>query len=207
VNPRSQNKASVHPRLRTKLRELAADTILEAAEQAFAELGLAAGMDAIATRAGVSVGTLYNHFRDRDTLVDAVFEARQSALLERVQRAVQESDMLPFRQRLVVVLEAVHASVAPNARFRQVFLLAELRKPRKKAIAERFGAALLPVLEQGQREGEVRPDPHQLHAAFLMGLLHTAFVMSYDHPNRLPRDRVAALVVEQFLDGARGVQP
>src|SRR5262249_22687500 len=144
MNSRSPKRSSVHPPLRNRLRELAADTILEAAEQVFAELGPAAGMDAIATRAGVAVGTLYNHFRDRDALVDALFEARAVALVARVRDEIDASTGVEFRPRLLRVLEAVMASTSPNPRFRQVFLQAELRKPRKSAVLERLRGALAP---------------------------------------------------------------
>ena len=203
MNHRSRSRAAVQPRLRARLRELTADVILEAAERAFAEQGPAAGMDAIATRAGVAVGTLYNHFQDRDSLVDALLEARSTVLLDRMQRAIAESQGQALRARLVYVLEAVVAHTSPNARFRQVFLQAELRRPRKRAIVERMRAALSPLFEQGQHDGQLRSDPDGLQAAFLLGLLHTALVASFDAPELLPRERIAALVVDQFLDGVR----
>lgn len=197
----------VQARLRTRLRELTADAILEAAEHVFAELGPSAGMDAIAAQAGVAVGTLYNHFGDRDTLIDALFEARLAALVARVCREIAESEGLAFRERLLRVLDAVLASTSPNPLFRQVFLQAELRKPRKSAALERMGDALAPVFEQGQREGELRAVPLKLQTAFLLNQLHTALVFSYDSPAELPRARIAALVATQFLDGARGAKP
>jgi AcrR family transcriptional regulator len=169
----------------------------------FAELGAEAGMGAIATRAGVAVGTLYNHFRDRDALVDALFEARANALLARVRHEISDSDDMSFRPRLLRVLEAVVASTSPNLRFRQLFLQAEQRKARKGAVLERLRAELAPLVEHGQREGELRADPHQMQAAFLLAQLHAALMSSYDRPKLLARDHVAELVVEQFLDGAR----
>ena len=207
MNERSRSRPPVQDRLRTRLREMTADAILEAAEHVFAELGPTAGMDAIAGKAGVAVGTVYNYFRDRDTLVDALFEARAKGLLERVERTVAESEGHAFRERLMRVLETVSASTSPNARFRQVFLQAELRKPRRGAIIERLQVVLAPVFEQGQREGELRPDPSSLQAAFLFSLLHTAIVFAFDAPDELPRGRIAAVVIAQFLDGARGAKP
>jgi AcrR family transcriptional regulator len=184
------------------MRELASDAILEAAEQVFGEVGHEARMEVIASRAGVAVGTLYNHFRDRDALVDALFEHRRAALLARVEAAITESESTPFRARLVLVLEAVLTSTAPNARFRQLFLQAELRKPSKQAMLEHLSATFAPLMAQGRRENLLRSDPHELQAAFLFSLLHTAVLMSYDFPERLPRERVAEIVCDQFVDGA-----
>jgi len=59
-------------RLRDRLREEANRAILTAAEEVFSEEGLGARMEQIAARAGVAVGTLYNHFQDRGALVNAL---------------------------------------------------------------------------------------------------------------------------------------
>ena len=48
------------------------DKILETARQMFREKGADVSMDAIAKRAGVGPGTLYRHFPNRESLVDAV---------------------------------------------------------------------------------------------------------------------------------------
>src|ERR1700750_1500671 len=170
MNSRSRTRSSVQPPLRARLRELTADAILEAAEQVFGELGPAAGMDAIAAKAGVAVGTLYNHFRDRDALVDALREARLHAILEGVKREIAESEGEQFRARVLRVLEAFVASTSTNPRFRQVFLQAEARKPRKGDVMERMRSALAPLIEQGQHEGALRrSDSHALLSAFLLG--------------------------------------
>ena len=56
--------------------------ILDGAEQVAAEVGLsAASLQAIAARAGVSVGTIYNHFTDRNELFEEVFARRRAELL------------------------------------------------------------------------------------------------------------------------------
>src|SRR6266545_4775094 len=55
-----------------------------AAIEVFRERGLGAPLEAIAARAGVSVGTLYNRFGDRQALIDAVIPALAAAQLRRV---------------------------------------------------------------------------------------------------------------------------
>jgi AcrR family transcriptional regulator len=52
--------------------QLNAERLRNAAEQVFAERGLGAPLEDIATRAGVSVGTLYNRFGSRAGLIDEV---------------------------------------------------------------------------------------------------------------------------------------
>jgi AcrR family transcriptional regulator len=83
VNPRSSRRTAVQP-LRSRLREVAAAAILEAAEDVFEDEGLHARMETIARRAGVAVGTLYNHFADRETLLRSLVDAHHAELLERL---------------------------------------------------------------------------------------------------------------------------
>jgi AcrR family transcriptional regulator len=54
--------------------------ILRAARAAFAEEGIEVGVDEIARRAGVGVGTLYRRFPTKESLVAAIFEDRLADL-------------------------------------------------------------------------------------------------------------------------------
>lgn len=54
--------------------------LLRAATAVFGERGLEAPLEEVARRAGVSIGTLYNHFPTREALFDAIFPERLAAL-------------------------------------------------------------------------------------------------------------------------------
>ncbi|WP_043626178.1 TetR/AcrR family transcriptional regulator [Nonomuraea candida] len=56
------------------------DKLLIAATEIFAERGLDAPLEHIARRAGVSIGTLYNHFPTREALLAAILPERLAAL-------------------------------------------------------------------------------------------------------------------------------
>jgi AcrR family transcriptional regulator len=47
------------------------EKLLAAAREVFCERGLAAPLESVAARAGVSIGTLYNRFSTREALIDA----------------------------------------------------------------------------------------------------------------------------------------
>src|SRR5580765_2398854 len=68
------------------------DRILVAARAAFAELGLDAGVEEIAGRAGVGMGTLYRRFPTKDALIDAVFEEHLDRLAAAAEAALQKPD-------------------------------------------------------------------------------------------------------------------
>jgi AcrR family transcriptional regulator len=67
------------------------DRILAAARTAFAEHGIDAGVEEIASRAGVGMGTLYRRFPTKDALIDAVFEEH----LDRVAAAAEHALAAP----------------------------------------------------------------------------------------------------------------
>jgi AcrR family transcriptional regulator len=68
------------------------DLLLSTASDLFAERGLEVPFDEIARSAGVSIGTLYNHFPTRDALYNAIIPARLSALDRIVSSALEASD-------------------------------------------------------------------------------------------------------------------
>jgi AcrR family transcriptional regulator len=67
--------------------------ILDAAREAFTELGQEAQMDDIARRAGLGVGTLYRHFTTKDVLVGELLRLKLSEFAKRVRcKFEEESD-------------------------------------------------------------------------------------------------------------------
>src|SRR3954470_18345006 len=68
------------------------DRILDAARRAFAEEGLDIGVDEIARRAGLGVGTLYRRFPTKASLVEAIFEDRLDALQPAIDEALAADD-------------------------------------------------------------------------------------------------------------------
>ncbi|MCX4095279.1 TetR/AcrR family transcriptional regulator [Nocardia sp. alder85J] len=62
------------------------EKVLTAARRRFAADGLDASLNAVAREAGVSIGTLYNHFPTRDELID-------ETQLERVEESVRSAEV------------------------------------------------------------------------------------------------------------------
>ena len=65
------------------------DRIVAATRAAFQERGLDVGVDEIARRAGVGMGTLYRHFPNKDALIDAIVDARFAELTGAAERALE----------------------------------------------------------------------------------------------------------------------
>ena len=68
------------------------DQILRAADEAFAEEGLAVPVDEIARRAGVGAGTMYRHFPTKEALFEAVLISHMDAIAERGRELASHED-------------------------------------------------------------------------------------------------------------------
>src|SRR5439155_5738234 len=68
------------------------DRILEAASDAFAELGPDVTIDEIARRAGVGHGTVFRRFPTKDALYAAVIRVRLDEMLARAKELLDEPD-------------------------------------------------------------------------------------------------------------------
>src|SRR5271167_2269342 len=87
------------PRRRDEARALFRNAILDAAEAVFAERGFhGARIQDIAERARIAVGTVYNHFEQKDDVLSALLEERTEGLLAQVRDG--ESDPDGFVPRL-----------------------------------------------------------------------------------------------------------
>jgi len=62
--------------------------VLDAATEAFTELGLEARMEEIARRAGVGVGTVYRHFPTKEALLGELLAEKWRALRDTVQHSL-----------------------------------------------------------------------------------------------------------------------
>jgi AcrR family transcriptional regulator len=203
VNLRSSSRTRVQP-LRERLKVAAAEAILDAAEQLFGDHGLDARMEAIAAKAGVAVGTLYNHFADRQALIDALLDARRERLLARLAVVAKDTKGQGFARELEAALEVFAGASGQHARFRKSLLDAGIgaQAKRRRESRLRVQPILKPIFARGVREGVLSPGASPVRGALLMGLFRASFELALDHPEVLPLARVPRVVVEAFLHGA-----
>jgi AcrR family transcriptional regulator len=165
--------------LRSRLKEATADAILVAAAEVFAEQGLAAArMETIAERAGVSVGTLYNHFDDRAAMLEALMKRRREALMKRLDAALAESDGRPFREQLATFVATMAGHVTEHGGFLRVLLQSEelgYKKHGKSPSRAEWHKRLETLISRGVRAGQVRPEGQALYPTLLMGMLSAVF--------------------------------
>jgi AcrR family transcriptional regulator len=132
------------------------DRILTAAECVFATEGVAVGMDEIARRAGVGVGTLYRHFPTKEALFEAIVLLRIGDLV-RVAIRLQTSDD-PV-DALFAFLKAFSSEVAKKRDLSDALASAGVDIKAKAAdFVKELEAAVGVLLRRAQDAGAVRED-------------------------------------------------
>jgi len=187
--------------MKARAREAAAEVILEAAEEVAAARGLAAtSTAAIAERAGVAVGTLYNYFPDRQALIDALFAWRREQMLPQLDAAADAARGLPADKGLTAYVHAVLAAFESYRLYIRVAIAADQEgvviKTRKTSpVLARFIETVATILKPlaGNRS--------DMYARMLYGALKQ--LVHY----RVERDEPIApdgeLLVQTFLAGIR----
>ncbi|MFL6722939.1 MAG: TetR/AcrR family transcriptional regulator [Sphingomicrobium sp.] len=163
--PKWQRRAEERPR-----------EICAAALQVFAEKGFAAAkLDEIAKRAGVSKGTLYLYFTDKEQLFRAVVRDTVVPNVENL-RATLIQTGLPFADliRLFLGQFVEIASRVPVGAVAKMVIsesrnFPELAKVWHDEVVSKGIGTVTALIEMGQARGEVRDGDARLHAFTLMG--------------------------------------
>ncbi|WP_333771583.1 TetR/AcrR family transcriptional regulator [Streptomyces sp. IBSBF 2435] len=128
------------------------DRLLEEAKQAFIVHGTDVALEDIARHAGVGIGTLYRHFPDRYSLMNAVFIRELDALTERAQELITADDPA---DALFAWLRAVAThSAAYRGLSSAILAQSDGRMHQCKTRLRESGCALL---VRAQEAGAVRP--------------------------------------------------
>jgi AcrR family transcriptional regulator len=206
--------------LRQKVRGLVREELLQAAEAVFSEKGLqAAKVEDIAARAGVSVGTVYNYFADRQALVAAVMELRREGLFRELHRLEVETAGQPFLRRLEITIERVLEYFAGQRPYYLMMVEAEgipqiFQSMVKSSLTAGTyppgcGGPFSPLYEQlnrlmseGMRTGVLREEDPGIHAAFLMGISKGLAFSDLLDPNAPDVRQRKPMILRFFLHGA-----
>ena len=184
--------------MKLRAREAAATVILEAAEEVAAVRGLEATSTAlIADRAGVSVGTLYNYFVDRDALLAALFKLRRDELLPRVVAAADAAKGLPFEERLRTYMAGVSRVFEDFRRFCGVAISNEatskIRGTNKSVVLATVTEALTDILRP------IAKQRAEEYSRMMFGALKGVMQWCIEHEE--PIAPAANLMVDVFLKG------
>lgn len=185
--------------LRDRLRESTRDAILEAAASAFNTGGAGAvRMEDIAAGAGIAVGTLYNYFRDRQTLVATLLRSRTQVLLDALdaaadgQHADQHADQLadrPSGAHVTAELRQFVATLVAHWDANRVLLTLMMEDllqsgadatamNRQHTVATQLLARAQKLMARGIESGVLHPADTGVYAAMLLGMVRGVVVTS-----------------------------
>jgi AcrR family transcriptional regulator len=202
------------PRRRDEARALFRNAILDAAEAVFAERGFhGARIQDIAERARIAVGTVYNHFSDKDDVLSALLDERTEGLLSQVRAESADGRAVPrgFRAKLEMRVAGMLAYVEQHRAFFAIAnehgLFAGAVAPSARSSArsvermETFRAVFRAVVEEGIASGDLEPLDAEALARFLGGTMRAFVLSSLAEGGKDVRGQ-AAMTVELFLHGA-----
>jgi AcrR family transcriptional regulator len=180
------------PTEKTEARRLATrERIVAAALDRVATGGYAsAGVQAVAAQAGVAVGTVYRHFPSKGDLFAEVFRRASQRELDVVVEVTNPGADRPAAERVAAAVEAFcrRALAGPVLAYA---LIAEPVDPAVESERLRFRIgyrdAFARVLEEGVRDGELRPHDSGTVAAALVGALAESLVGPLAKPRALGR--------------------
>lgn len=139
--------------MKERAREAATVALLEAAEHVASERGIdQTSIAAIAERAQVAVGTLYNYFPDREALLSALFKLRRDELVPRIVAAAAfaAGDDQPLEQRLSSFLREIARAFEEFRRFCRVAMSADISNtPIKGRVAPGGKSVVLQTVTDG----------------------------------------------------------
>jgi AcrR family transcriptional regulator len=129
--------------------------VLDAARECFAESGLDAQMDEIATRAGVGVGTVYRHFPTKQALAEAIAADHFDRLAASAVAGVDHPD--PWEGFATFLRSSAQAQAGDRA-------LAEVMAAEPEVMCDAASQradlqeALAELVRRAQEAGKLRPD-------------------------------------------------
>lgn len=169
------------------------DGIIEAAVGVFARDGYkGASVDDIADAAGVSKGTVYGYFDNKEALFYATFEAFQAQVAGQFIEAL--TTQTTVRAQLETGLRAIAANLRENIEFFPVTLevwAAASAGPTRQRFArameglyQQFRTLTTDLLKRGQADGEFRADINpEAVAAWLVGGLDGLMLQCWFDPD------------------------
>lgn len=192
-------------RLRDHFRATTRRTILNAAEKEF-EKGIAkARMEDIAAKAGVAVGTLYNHFSDRQALLNAVIKARRSEMSEAIDASIKATEKEPFPKRLESFLMTTLELIRPH---RALFFAAwqweegGLHSSLRNSILNELYTHAEMLAQEGVDSSYLDKKDVELCSITIIGLIRGVTGAMAVGKTSMPLEQLCAGLIRCFLEGA-----
>lgn len=182
------------PRLR-KDAALNRERLLDAANELFAEQGLNVTLNDIAHRAGVGVGTAYRRFKNKEEVIEALFDQRLDEVLAVAHEALDDPDA--WRGLVTFLERSLHMQFGSRG-LTQIMNSPQLGHARVDETRDRIAPLMTALVERAQSQGTVRADLDQTDLFFIqMALSGVTDLTRAQSPDLYRR------YLTLFLDGIR----
>ena len=184
--------------MKERQREAASEAILEAAEQVAAERGLEnTSIAAIAERAGVATGTLYNYFPDREALLASWLTMRRKEMMPRVEAAAKAHAHLALAPWLRAYLADLFALFEEKRQFIRVMTAMDQKALKIKQSQPVMMTAMTAAFTDKMKG--FSPEKAEAYARMLVGMVKGIAHWRCEHGGDMSGD--AELIAETFLHG------
>ena len=154
--------------------------------------------NAIAAKAGVSIGTLYQYFDDKDAILDGLSGRELKGLSSNVMEAMDRTIPRASEERLRLVVSAVFQSYGGRQRVYRVLLERALTQRRS-----RLNPLLAALSQELSREGRMGPKLTSAEAFVLThaiaGVLRAAVTSAYPSAQRHALEQALNRLVTGFV--------
>lgn len=197
--------------IRARMKAERPGQILDAAFEEFVEKGFAATrVEDIARKVGVTKGTVYVYFKDKEALFDAVMQHAARSQIEAL-TSVGVRQNGSYREKLEHFLKTFYAVVAHDEHSRKILRLLFLESHREGGLADRFHESslapleriLVGILEKGVEAGEFRttggPEGHDIIVGPAINAMISA--MLFQTSSKFDVDRYIETHLDLLLHG------
>lgn len=188
------------------------ELIRETAIEVIANLGFYnATTDRIAAEAGVSVGTIYNYFRNKEAILEYIFEVELDKRRTYLKKIQQES--LSLRDKVKRLLTMHFAAINQNPAVGKI-LAREHPTPLHNDLSTKINdflegipAQISKLLDEGVESGEIRPCNTQIVAVAIFGAVSSVVLYAVGQGSEQERvhilQQAACELVDLYFQGLK----
>lgn len=141
------------------------DLLVAAARRVFAARGLEVPLEDIAKEAGVSIGTLYNRFPTRGSLVEAALADKVAGMVEQAETAAAMAD--PWEGFAWFLARCCEVQAADRG-YNELCVRVLSDTPEIDRLKARGHELVVTITDRAQRSGQLRADFHEGDFAFVL---------------------------------------
>lgn len=210
ISPRHKDEtACQRPKLRDAFREQARDEILRTLESILRRNGnLDFRIEDLAKESGVSVGTIYNLFSDRQTLLTEMMTRRRDEVIALMGNHLKTDLQAPFLLNLETFIRSMLTHFQANLPFLRLLVAEHKKLPEiSRQIKFEIVKHLSLLIDNGKAQGLIRDVDSRIAAIFLLMSMRGFVEISVETQTQFSVDEVTKTILDVFLHGVASASP